>query len=184
MKKLVSLALLAISLTVSARALIVGAEIGYLTDDQETLLSARIGHQFKSDGSLDHQVELEIGYTDHSETGMLLGNPVTAKSKIIPFTVNYRAEAIRNNKLGYYFGVGLGFARTSFSMPGSGVSNLSDSDTSFALQAFTGLSYQVSTTAALHLGVKYIWIDDVKLIGTSVDVGDDIALTAGVSFKF
>jgi hypothetical protein len=46
------------------------------------------------------------------------------------------------------------------------------------------VSYQPSTATTLHLGVKYLWIDDVDLFGSSVEVGDDIAITAGVSFKF
>jgi opacity protein-like surface antigen len=98
--------------------------------------------------------------------------------------VNYRAETTRAGKLGYYFGAGLGLARTSFSMPGSGVSMISDSASGFALQGFAGVSYQLSTTGTLHLGAKYLWIDDVDMFGSSFEVGDDVALTAGVSFKF
>lgn len=184
MNKLVSLALLSLSLAVSARALIIGADVGYLTDDQEAYFSARLGHAFKSDASLSHQVELEFGYTSHSETVSLLGVPVTATSKITPVTLNYRAEALTSGKLGYYFGAGAGLARVSFSMPGSGVPTISDGSRALALQAFTGLSYQVAPAATLHLGVKYLWIDEVELAGTSAEVGSDLALSAGVSFKF
>jgi opacity protein-like surface antigen len=184
MKKLLSLALIAISLAVSARALIVGAEIGYLTDNQDAYYSGRMGWDFKSGAELSHQLELEVGYTQHSETVPFLSSTATAKSKITPCTVNYRAETTRASKLGYYFGAGVGLARTSFSMPGSGVPSISDSASGFAVQAFTGVSYQPSTATTLHLGVKYLWIDDVDLFGSSVEVGDDIAITAGVSFKF
>lgn len=184
MKKLVSLILVATSLAVSARALIVGAEIGYLTDNQDAYYSGRVGWDFKSGPEMSHQLELEVGYTQHSETVSLLGSSVTAKSKITPFTVNYRAETTRAGKLGYYFGAGLGLARTSFNMPGSGVPTISDSASGFAVQAFTGVSYQPSAATTLHLGVKYLWIDDVDMFGSSVEVGDDIALMAGVSFKF
>lgn len=184
MKKLVSLAFIAISLAVSARALIVGAEIGYLLDNQDAYYSGRIGWDFKSGPELSHQLELEVGYTQHSETASLLGSPVTAKSKITPFMVNYRAETTRASKLGYYFGAGLGLARTSFSMPGSGLPSVSDSASGFAAQAFTGVSYQPSAATTLHLGVKYLWVDDVDLFGSNVEVGDDVVLTVGVSFKF
>lgn len=184
MKRFVSLALIATSLAVSARALVVAAEVGYLTDNKDAYYSGRVGWDFKTGSEMSHQLELELGYTQHSETASLLGSPVTAKSKITPFTVNYRAETTRAGKLGYYFGAGLGFARTSFSMPGSGVPSVSDSATGFALQAFTGVSYEISPTATLHLGAKYLWIDDVDMFGSSIEVGDDIALTAGVSFKF
>lgn len=176
MKKLVPLMIIAASLAVSARALLVGADIGYLTDAKEEYISARIVHEFKTDTALVHQIELEIGYASEKESG--------AKGEFMPITVNYRAETIPANKLGYFYGVGVGFARTDISFPGSGVPYISDSGTSLAAQAFTGISYQASPTAMLHLGVKYIWIDDVKLFGTSLDVGDDFALTAGVSFRF
>ena len=184
MNKLVSLALLSLSLAASARAIIIGADVGYLVDGEEEYISARLGHAFKSDTSLAHQVELEIGYTSHAETVSLLGVPVTATSKITPVTLNYRAETLTSGKLGYYFGAGAGLARASFSMPGSGVSTISDSGSALALQAFTGLSYQVAPAATLHFGVKYIWIDDVELFGIKAEVGDDVVLSAGVSFKF
>lgn len=184
MKKFVSPALLAASLAVSAQALIIGTDVAYLTGDQEAYFSARVGHAFKADASLSHQVELEFGYTSHSETVSLLGAPVTASSKLTPVTLNYRAETIPGGKLGYYFGAGAGLARVSFSMPGSGVSTISDSSRALALQAFTGLSYQVAPAATLHLGVKYLWIDEVELAGTSAEVGSDLALSAGLSFRF
>ncbi len=171
MKKFVSLALVAASLAVSARALVVGADAGYLIDSEEEYISGRVGHAFASNDSLIHQVELELGYSNQKESGV--------KGSFLPLTVNYRAESIAANKLGFYYGIGAGLARTKVS--GFGVS---DSDTSFAAQGFVGLSYQVSANGAIHLGVKYIWIDDVKLLGSSIDVGDDVALSAGFSVKF
>lgn len=173
MKKFVSLALIAASLAVSARALVVGADAGYLLDSQEEYISGRIGHAFASNDSLVHHVELELGYSSQKESG--------GKGSFLPVTVNYRAQSIAANKLGFYYGVGAGFARTKVSI---NVPSLSDSGTSFAAQAFVGLSYQVSDNGALHLGVKYIWIDDVDLLGSSIEVGDDIALSAGFSVKF
>ncbi len=184
MKKFVSLALIAASLTVSAKALIIGADVGYLLDDKEEFISARIGHALKSDTSLSHQIELELGYSSHSETIAPLGAPIKATSKITPVTLNYRAESIAANKLGYYFGVGAGIARTGIKFAGSGVPTVSDNSTSLALQGFVGLSYQVSAAAKLHLGAKYIWIDEVKLLGIKADVGDDVAITGGISVKF
>jgi opacity protein-like surface antigen len=188
MKKLVLLALVATSLAVSARALILGADIGYLTDNKDAYYSARVGWDFKSGPELSHQLELELGYTQHTDSetypAPLTPTTITVKSKIQPITVNYRAETTRAGKLGYYFGAGVGVSRTSVSMPGSGVPTISDSASGFTLLAFTGVSYQASPTATLHLGAKYLWIDEVKLLGTTIEVGDDIALTAGVSFKF
>ena len=171
MKKFVSLALIAASLAVSARALVVGADAGYLIDFEEEYISGRGGHAFSSNDSLVHHVELELGYSNQKEAGM--------KGSFLPVTVNYRAQSIAANKLGFYYGIGAGVARTKVSGFG-----LSDSGTSFAAQAFVGLSYQVTDTSAFHVGAKYIWIDDVKLLGSSIDVGDDVAFSAGFSVKF
>ena len=171
MKKFVSLALIVASLAVSARALVVGADAGYLIDSEEEYISGRIGHAFSSNESLVHHVELELGYTSQREAG--------AKGSFMPVTVNYRAESIAANKLGFYFGAGAGAARTKVSGFG-----LSDSGTSFAAQGFVGLSYQVTDTSAFHVGVKYVWIDEVRLLGSSYEIGDDVALSAGFSVKF
>lgn len=184
MKKFVSLALIAASLAVSARALVVGADIGYLLDDKEEYISARVGHAFKTGTSLSHQMELEIGHTSHSETVAPLGAPVKATANLTPVTLNYRFESIAANKLGYYFGAGAGFARASFKFAGSGVPSVSDSGTAFALQGFVGVSYQVSAATCLHVGAKYLWIDEVELLGIRGEVGDDIVLSAGLSVKF
>jgi hypothetical protein len=171
MKKFVSLALIAASLAVSARALVVGADAGYLVDSEEEYISGRIGHAFASNESLVHHVEAEIGYSSQKEAG--------AKGSLLPVTVNYRAQSIAANKLGFYYGIGAGIARTKVSGFG-----LSDSGTSFAAQGFVGLSYQVTDTSAFHVGVKYIWIDEVRLLGSSYEIGDDFALSAGFSVKF
>jgi opacity protein-like surface antigen len=175
MNKLVSLALIATSLAVSARALVVGVDAGYLLDGEDEYVSARLGHAFKADANLAHHVEIEVGFISDKEAGF--------KGEILPVTLNYRAES-KAEKLGYYFGVGAGLARTEVSGPGSGVPRISDNDSSFAAQAFAGLSYNASPAVVLHAGVKYIWIDDVKLFGINAEVGDDIAITGGISFKF
>lgn len=171
MKKFVSLVLIAASLAVSARALIFGADVGYLIDSEEEYVSGRLGHAFKSTSSLVHHVELEVGYSGQRAGG--------AKGSILPVTVNYRAESIAANKLGFYYGAGAGVSRTEVSGFG-----LSDSGTSFAWQGFVGLSYKVSTNGTLHVGAKYIWIDDVELLSVSADIGNDVALSAGISVKF
>jgi opacity protein-like surface antigen len=171
MKKFVSLALIAASLAVSASALNVGVEAGYLTDAKEEYISARLGYQLQSKDTLSQEIGLEIGYTSQKDSGI--------KGDFIPVTANYRFESTAANKLGYYFGAGAGVAFTDVS--GFGVS---DNGSSFAAQAFTGLSYQVTDSVKLHVGIKYIWIDDVELFGTKVEVGDDLAITAGLSARF
>jgi hypothetical protein len=171
MKKFVSLALISASLAVSAQALIVGIDVGYLTDAKEDYTSVRVGYPLQTKDTLTHEIDLELGYTGQKDSGI--------KGNFYPLTANYRFESTAAKKLGYYFGAGAGVAFTDVS--GFGVS---DNGSSFAAQAFTGLSYQATDTVKLHVGLKYIWIDDVKLFGTKIEVGDDIAITAGLSAKF
>lgn len=171
MKKFVSLALIAASLAVSAQALNVGVEAGYLTDAKEEYISARVGYPLPAKDTLAQEIGLELGFSGQKDSGL--------KGDFYPLTANYRFESTAANKLGYYFGAGAGVAFTHVSGFGA-----SDNGSSFAAQAFTGLSYQATASVKLHLGLKYIWIDDVKLFGTKVGVGDDLAITAGLSAKF
>ena len=105
MKKFATIALLATSLATSASAAITaGLEAAYLTDDQEAYWAARVGWEFKATASLSHQLEFELGHTEHAEGDFGL----TWKTKLTPFTLNYRAETIAAGKLGFYFGAGVG----------------------------------------------------------------------------
>lgn len=177
MKKLISILLLGSALAASAQAsVVIGADVGYLVDAEEAYYSARLGYAFKADQALVHHVEFEVGYTEQKDSGV--------SGEFLPVMVNYRAETVAANRLGFYFGAGAGFARTDVSVPGSGVWTVSDSNNSFAAQAFAGVTLKASDSVSLHLGAKYIWIDDVELLGVDVDVGDDVAVTAGISFKF
>ncbi len=176
MKKLLS-ALLALSLAVSAQAVIVGASIGYLTDAKEAYYAARVGIEFSSTNSLAQIGEFEIGYTSQTNG--------SAKGDFMPVTVNYRAQFARDGKIGGYVGFGAGFARTSVTVPANvSINGLSDSGTSFAAQGFAGVSFKLSDTASFNLGARYIWLDNVKLFGTSVHLGDDTSIEAGLHFKF
>lgn len=185
MQKILAIALFTASLAASApAATIIAFEAGYLTDSKDSYLSTRIGFAVKADTSVSHQLELELGYSDQSETMSPLGSPITAKFKIMPLTLNYRAEFISANKLGYYLGGGVGTCRVKIGFAGSGVPWISDSDSALALQAFTGINYKVSDTTNLHLGLKYLWIGEATLVGVKEDVGDDLAVMAGLSFRF
>lgn len=181
MKKLRLLALLIAGLATAAQAAITaGLEIGYLTDSKDPIYSARAGWEFKSGGSLAHQVELEFSRAEDKE-----GDPfVDYRLKLTPIMVNYRAETTAANKLGYYFGAGVGQSKVSFSVRSSGLPFISDSANALAYQAFAGIRYQVSPNVTLQAGVKYLKIDDVTFLGTEVEVGDDLAITGGLSFRF
>lgn len=171
MKKIVAIALLAASSAIPAHAVIVGASVGYLTDAQDTYIAARVGGVFNSSNSINSIGEFEIGYTSDSEGG--------AKASILPLTLNYRAEFRSGQMLDYYLGAGAGMARTRVS--GFGVS---DSDSSFVAQAFAGASFRMTDNTSFDVGLRYIWLDDVKLAGQSIELGDDLAIEAGMHFRF
>ena len=184
MKKLLSIVLLASGLATSAQAVLVGVEAGYLTNNKDSYLSARVGYEFRADSAVSHQLAFEIGYTEHRQSIVPLASSLTATTKLTPVTLNYRAEFGGVGKFGYYVGAGIGFARTSTSLPGSGVQNISQSDTNTAVQVFGGVAFEVSSATTLHLGLKYLWLGDTHLSPYTVRTGDDLAITAGASFKF
>lgn len=175
MKKILTTLFIISTLAASARAVIIGAEAGYLLDSHEEYLSANLGFELKASGPASHQLALEIGYTDSHDGGF--------KADLLPVTLNYRLQVAGPNKLGYYFGAGAGFARVGI----DGVSTNGPvrlHDDAFAAQAFAGITYQVGPSTSLSVGAKYIWIDDVQFAGTTFEAGDDVALQAGVTFKF
>lgn len=175
MKKFLTALFISTGLAASAPALIIGADAGYLLDSEEEYLSARLGFEFKATEQASHQLELEIGYTEAAEAGL--------EADLLPVTLNYRLELPGAGKFGYFVGAGAGFARTSI----DGVSIFGPvrlRDTAFAAQGFAGVTYQVGPSTTLSLGAKYIWVDDANFAGTTVEVGDDVALQAGFSFKF
>ncbi len=175
MKKLLTALFITTGLAVSAQAVIIGADAGYLLDNEEEYISARLGFEFKATERASHQLELEIGYSVAKEFGL--------KADLLPVTLNYRLQIPGSGKLGYFVGAGAGFSRTTI----DGVSIIGPvrlRDTTLALQGFAGLTYQAGPSTTLNLGAKYIWIDDANFAGTSVEVGDDVALQAGFSFRF
>lgn len=176
MKKFIALLFFVAILAVASQAAItVGTDVGYLLDSEEEYLSVRAGFPVHTGTSFTQQIELEVGYTDTKDSGF--------KADLLPVTLNYRFNATPVNKWGYTLGAGVGFARTSI----DGVSvggPVRLRDESLALQAFAGVTYQATERLALNLGAKYLWIDDAKFAGSSVEIGDDVALSAGLSFKF
>ena len=175
MKKILTALLIATGLAASAQAVIIGADAGYLFDSEEEYLSARLGFELKANGPASHQLELEVGYTDEEEGAL--------KADLLPVTLNYRFHTTGTGKFGYFAGLGAGFARASI----DGVSIFGPvrlRDTSFAAQGFAGVTYQVGPSTTLNLGAKYIWVDDMTFVGSTVEVGDDVAIQAGFTFKF
>ncbi len=176
MKKHLIALLAAASLAAAAHAaVIVGTDVGYLIDSEEEYLTARAGFEVAKSDAFSHQLELEIGYTEDKEGGI--------KADILPVTANYRFVANSTGKWGYYGGLGVGFARSR--IDGASIFGpVKLRDNSFAAQAFVGASYRATDAVALNFGAKYLWIDDVNFAGSKVEVGDDFAISAGVSIKF
>ena len=171
MKKTIVSILLALGACASAQAVYTGASIGYLVDSEEAYFAARFGTSLNSSESYVGNVEVEVGYTEESSGG------VTAK--LTPLMLNYRGEILGQSNWAPYYGAGAGLAKVKVS--GFGISS---DDTSFAAQAFAGVAYKASESASINLGARYIYVDDVKLFGTNLDVGDDVAVEVGFSFRF
>jgi opacity protein-like surface antigen len=176
MKKFITTLLVITGFAASAQAVIVGVDAGYFLDSEEEFLSARVGFEVAQSNAFSHQLDLELGYTDRKVGG--------AKGDIIPLMANYRFVApVAESGWSYYVGAGLGAARVN--VDGASINGpVRFREEAFAVQALAGVSYQLNATAAITLGARYLWIDDVKLAGSPAKLGDDVALSAGLSFKF
>ena len=161
--------------TASQAAVIVGTDVGYLVDSREEYLTARAGFEVARGAAFSHQLELEAGYSEAREAGL------TADHQ--PIMLNYRAVAAREGAWGWTLGAGAGVARVKLA-GASIVGPVSLRDEPFAAQAFAGVTYAATPAVSLSLGAKYLWIDDASFGGVRFDVDDDVALSAGVSFRF
>jgi opacity protein-like surface antigen len=172
MNRLLLTALIALGLAVSARAaMTAGFTAGYLIDNEEELLTARLGTLFSSTEQVSHIAELEIGFTSISESGV--------DGDILPLMANYRAQFPGKGSFSGYLGGGIGMSRVKISGFG-----LSDSDWAFTAQAFAGLSYRLSETSALDFGARYINIQEATVFDFTEEVGDDIAVELGLRVNF
>jgi len=172
MKKFVSLILVAIGLTASASAaVVIGGSAGYLIDSEEEYFTARLGYEFNSTTAFAHQAEIEFGYTESKESGVF--------GSIAPLTANYRFLSAAGEKFSYHVGAGAGVAQVKVE-----VGSTSTNSQPFVAQAFAGVDYRITPSLSINLDAKYLWIDDVELYGITAEVGDDVALSAGISFKF
>jgi len=173
MKVLLPTLLIAVGLAASAQAAVTaGFSAGYLIDNEEELLAAHIGKVFKTVDKVSHTGEVEIAFSSVSEDGV--------DGDLLPLMANYRMEIASTSKYGGYVGAGLGMSRVKISGFG-----LSDSDWAFTAQAFAGFSYEMSDTSAVTIGARYINIGDVTFLGQDLgELGDDIAIEAGFSFRF
>ena len=160
-----------------AAAPYVGVSGGYLIDTEEEYIAARVGFDVAKTPQLTHSLELEVGYS----SDRFLGSKMT----ITPVTVNYRATAPLSKGVDLFTMVGVGGSAISVDIPRSGVwGNASDDDFTFTAQAAVGASFPLTDQFAITVAGRYIWISDTDLFGLDVEVGDDVAIEAGVTFKF
>jgi len=170
MKKLLTLILLSAATSAAADMPYVGASAGYLIDMEEHFFAGRIGTEVAHKDGLTHSIEIEVGIVSPGESGLSLD--------LVPVMGNYRVASVGPRDVGFYAGAGLGSARLKASVFG-----FDDSAWTFAGQLFAGVEHNVTPALSLTAGLRYIWIDDVTLFGTSVDVGDDVAIEVGVRFR-
>lgn len=181
MKILLPTVLLSLALAASAHgAMTAGFSAGYLIDNEEEYIAARLGTVFASKDKLNHTGEFEVGFTSMSDEF----EDISGSLDILPVMANYRMEIGSTSKYGGYVGAGLGMSRVKISGSGTGVS-FSENDWAFTAQAFAGFSYQMTDTSSLTLGARYINIGDIEFFGEDFgEVGDDIAIEAGFHFRF
>lgn len=172
MKTLLS-SILALALASSAVAAspYIGASVGYLIDGEEELISARLGFVVAESAQVNHGLELEVGYSGASESGVDLD--------VIPVFANYRGTLNTSEKISLQFGGGVGFSRVKAS--GFGVNF---SDTPFSAQAFAGVGFRTTERSSIDLGARYIWFDDVSIAGVNLGSSDDVAVELGFSIRF
>jgi opacity protein-like surface antigen len=172
MKSLLA-ALLLLTASSALAAGYAGADVGYLTDSRVAFYAAHVGFDVAKSSQLVQSAEVEVGYTTDRESNI--------KADILPVMANYRLTfGEPGSKLGYYAAGGIGASNVKL----SGFYYLHDSSWAFTLQALAGVEFKVAPNTAVKLGLRYIWIDEVKLFGYKAAVGDDLAVETGVSFHF
>lgn len=176
MKRILFTLLLAAAVISPAPAAVtVGTDIGYLFDSEEAYYTGRLGFELQTHPAGSHQLEAEVGYTESRVAG--------GDASLLPVTLNYRFVGEGSGAFGYYVGLGAGFARTR--VDGASTNGpVYLSDESFAAQAFAGVEYRLTPLVALTAGLRYLWVDDVKLASTRFEIGDDLAASVGLRFRF
>lgn len=173
MKTILSLALISASLAFPAKAVIIGNSVGYLLDHEQAYLTARIGGQFYSGELFTHIGELEVGGAFDSGSGI--------DTNFVPVTINYRVQFGEvAGLLSGYFGIGGGMAR--YRISGNGVDV---EDWTRVGQAFAGVSFLLFKSVRIDLGARYIrLLEDDFFWGSRAEDRDDIAIEAGLNFRF
>jgi opacity protein-like surface antigen len=199
MKKIIA-SLLAITATSASWALTpyVGASAGYFIDTEAEFLSARVGATLAKTGPVSHHVDFEVGsmkdgYDDSFDTEIQLK----------PMMLNYRASLWLNERLSLYAGAGAGKTKVklttnawwgavgSFTFDISQYYNFatyqgrrSSTDSAWSGQLLGGMEFALTDSLTLNAGARFLWVDKVQHFGSNDKVGDDVAIEAGLTYRF
>lgn len=180
----------------------IGGSAGYLVDFDEPMYTAHVGVDtpYKV-GPFDTAIYLEVGYTKKDESSLIPDTFQTipgataaldASLEIIPLTLNFKLERQLTDSLNFYFGAGIGVAFTSFDADINYTFapdvHVSEDDTVFAAQVFTGLIYNINPHFELFGGARWIYIDasdHAPVPGTSdLDFNSDVLIELGARYTF
>lgn len=178
MNKLILIAIAAVSAVSSSRIaaatpskFYTGASAGYFLDSEDSFYGAKLGVVVSEKSTLVQSIEVEVGYTSDEESMIELS--------IKPIMVNYRASLPVAKNTCVYLGGGLGSSYVEISSPW-----VSITDYAWTYQGLAGVEYKATPKLSVTAGVRYVWIGDVDVYGSSVRVGDDTAIEAGISYRF
>ena len=165
----------------------IGGTVGYLDEYDTEFYSGHIGVDMPYQlGGWDTAVYLEVGWFEQDYLlptftfgSFALGGPT--ELEVIPITLNYKLERELSGALRAYLGAGAGVALVDVTMSGA-----SDDDTTFYGQVFGGLLYQASEAFEVYGGARWIYLDEIDLLGIDsfLDTGDDFMIEGGIRFNF
>jgi len=158
--------------------------------DEGYLLSLGLGHRFgASENGVGFAVELEGVWTDQDaddEGALQAVTDVTVAGALLNGIVDFRFA----DQLSIYGGAGIGAAWLDVGTASDGVDDFDDEDGPFlAWQARAGLAWSFSESLSLHVGYRFLNVDDAELDNGAGDSSFDLqtqqhVLEAGLLFGF
>lgn len=171
MMKNILLLLSVFTFTTFAHAVYIGGSVGYLIDSEEDYEVGRIGMTLSKQGKTAHNLELELGHS-YSERGAIA-------IRMLPVTLNYRAETDVSESAFIYYGAGIGSAFIDVEY-----FEFSDTGSSFVIQAFGGAGYRVSNNVSVLAGVRYLNMSSITVGGNDIGSENDFGFNFGVQISF
>jgi opacity protein-like surface antigen len=162
----------------------VGASATYLFDYEEVLYTGNVGVKSPwSPMGFATSFYLESGFMEQDNDGAanlglgINGNAgVDIDLKVVPITANVKFEKAFTDQFGYYFGAGIGSARTELSSVGIE----SYDEWVLTAQVFTGVNYRVNDHAEIYTGARWVYFDDAD----NYQLDDDFGAELGFRWHF